>query len=143
MTINRLGNFMDIITKMLIDAPAERIFEAFVDKDEIGGFWFSSSSESWSEGQEIKLIYAEYNAEVTINITKLVLNKNITFTWGDKTVTITCTEQDGATLVTTTEYGFDPDEIEVMLGQKEGWIYMLSCLKAYIEHGVKIRAALQ
>ena len=37
---------MDIVTKMTIAAPAERIFEAFVDKDEIGGFWFSSSSES-------------------------------------------------------------------------------------------------
>lgn len=134
---------MDIVTKMTIAAPAERIFEAFVDKDEIGGFWFSSSSESWSEGKEITLIYVEYNAEVTINIKELVPNQYITFTWGDKTVTITFTEQDGATLVTTTENGFDSDELEVMLGQKEGWVYMLSCLKAYIEHGVKIRAALQ
>ena len=134
---------MDIVTKITIAAPAERIFEAFVDKDEIGGFWFSSSSESWSEGKEITLIYVEYNAEVTINITELVPNQYITFTCGDKTVTITFTEQDGATLVTTTENGFDSDELEVMLEQKEGWVYMLSCLKAYIEHGVKIRAALQ
>ena len=50
---------------------------------------------------------------------------------------------DGKTLVTTSEGTFDDSDIERMLGQKEGWVYMLSCLKAYIEHDVQIRASLQ
>lgn len=35
---------MDIITKMQVDVPRETVFEAFVDPEKIGGFWFSSSS---------------------------------------------------------------------------------------------------
>lgn len=30
-----------------------------------------------------------------------------------------------------------------MLSQKEGWVYMLSCLKIYIKHGVQIKVGLR
>lgn len=58
-------------------------------------------------------------------------------------MTINFESYDDKTLVTTKESSFDPSEVERILGQKEGWVYMLSCLKAYIEHGVQIRAGLQ
>lgn len=134
---------MDIITKMEIKAPASTVFEAFVDPKEIGGFWFSSSSKRWETGKNIVLRYDEYDAEVEIKVKAVTPNDNIEFRWGDKTVTINFESYDDKTLVTTKESSFDSSEIERILGQKEGWVYMLSCLKAYIEHGVKIRAGLQ
>jgi uncharacterized protein YndB with AHSA1/START domain len=134
---------MDIITKMEIKAPASTVFEAFVDPKEIGGFWFSSSSKRWETGKNIVLRYDEYDAEVEIKVKAVTPNDNIEFQWGDKTVTINFESYDDKTLVTTKESSFDSSEIERILGQKEGWVYMLSCLKAYIEHGVKIRAGLQ
>jgi len=38
----------------------------------------------------------------------------------------------------------DPEIVNKMLGQKEGWVYMLTCLKAYLENGViTLRASLE
>jgi hypothetical protein len=43
------------------------------------------------------------------------------------------------------EEGFDGDDenlINQLLDNKEGWVYMLTCLKGYIEFGVNLLAAL-
>ncbi len=133
---------IDIITKMQIDVPRETVFEAFVDPEKIGGFWFSSSSERWEQGKAITLRYEEYDAELNINIERVEDNQLIAFTWGAHPVTIQFEEGEAGTVVTTTEKDFDMQDVKQLLGQKEGWVYMLSCLKAYLEHGVTIRAAI-
>ncbi len=69
-------------------------------------------------------------------------NQLIAFTWGAHPVTIQFEEGEAGTVVTTTEKDFDMQDMKQLLGQKEGWVYMLSCLKAYLEHGVTIRAAI-
>ncbi|MGS5041265.1 SRPBCC domain-containing protein [Staphylococcus saprophyticus] len=133
---------MDIITKMQVDVPRETVFEAFVDPEKIGGFWFSSSSERWEQGKTITLRYEEYDAELNINIERVDDNQLIAFTWGAHPVTIQFEESEAGTVVTTTEKDFDTQYVKQLLGQKEGWVYMLSCLKVYLEHGVTIRAAI-
>lgn len=133
---------MDIITKMQVDVPRETVFEAFVDPEKIGGFWFSSSSERWEQGKTITLCYEEYDAELNINIERVEDNQLIAFTWGAHPVTIQFEESEAGTVVTTTEKDFDTQDVKQLLGQKEGWVYMLSCLKVYLEHGVTIRAAI-
>ena len=133
---------MDIITKMQVDVPRETVFEAFVDPEKIGGFWFSSSSERWEQGKTITLRYEEYDAELNINIERVEDNQLIAFTWGAHPVTIQFEESEAGTVVTTTEKDFDTQYVKQLLGQKEGWVYMLSCLKVYLEHGVTIRAAI-
>lgn len=133
---------MDIITKMQVDVPRETVFEAFVDPEKIGGFWFSSSSERWEQGKTITLRYEEYDAELNINIERVEDNQLIAFTWGAHPVTIQFEESEAGTVVTTTEKDFDTQDVKQLLAQKEGWVYMLSCLKVYLEHGVTIRAAI-
>lgn len=133
---------MDIITKMQVDVPRETVFEAFVDPEKIGGFWFSSSSERWEQGKTITLRYEEYDAELNINIERVEDNQLIAFTWGAHPVTIQFEESEAGTVVTTTEKDFDTQDVKQLLGQKEGWVYMLSCLKVYLEHGVTTRAAI-
>lgn len=133
---------MDIITKMQVDVPRETVFEAFVDPEKIGGFWFSSSSERWEQGKTITLRYEEYDAELNINIERVEDNQLIAFTWGAHPVTIQFEESEAGTVVTTTEKDFDTQDVKRLLGQKEGWVYMLSCLKVYLEHGVTTRAAI-
>jgi uncharacterized protein YndB with AHSA1/START domain len=134
-----------VTTKMKIKKPANEIFEAIVDPVKIGNFWFSSSSERWEKGKSVILRYEEYNAEGTINILKVELNKEIVFSWGSESnketmVTITLNELDKTnTIIEITESGLrsdDPEIVNKLIGQKEGWVYMLSCLKAYVEHGV-------
>ncbi|MEP9853115.1 SRPBCC domain-containing protein [Staphylococcus aureus] len=133
---------MDITTKMQINVPKEEVFEAFVNPDQINGFWFSSSSERWESGKTITLRYEEYNAEIEIRIESIKENNLIKFTWGEQSVVIQFENEGQTTIVTTVEKDLEDTDTERLLAQKEGWVYMLSCLKAYIEHGVKIRGAL-
>jgi uncharacterized protein YndB with AHSA1/START domain len=64
---------------MKIFKPAHKVFEAFVDREKIGNFWFSSSSERWEQGKTITLRYDEYNAEGDINILEIVENNKIVY----------------------------------------------------------------
>jgi uncharacterized protein YndB with AHSA1/START domain len=132
------------ITKMRINKRANEIFEAFVDPGKIGGFWFSSSSERWEQGKTISLRYEAYNAQIEINITEIIPNEKIVFTGGPAeeihTVTINFhKEENESTIVEVVEDGFIDDDDNLllkMLDNKEGWVYMLTSLKAYVEHGV-------
>jgi len=137
-------------TAMYINRPARDIFEAFVDPAKIGKFWFSSSSARWEQGKTVTLRYNEYDAEGDIRIQKIEVDRRIEFRWGegeeDHLVTISLTPSDsGRTLVEVTEEGF-PEEgedlIPMLVGNKEGWVYMLTCLKGYLEYGADLRAAL-
>lgn len=135
---------MNNLTKMKISKPVNEVFEAFVDPAKIGNFWFSSSSERWEQGKTITLRYDEYNAEVLIKVKEIELNRKIVFQWGENgeghTVTITLIKlDDSSTIVEVNEEGFsenDADFISQILDNKEGWVFMLTCLKAYIEFDV-------
>ncbi|WP_160044374.1 SRPBCC family protein [Paenibacillus sp. USDA918EY] len=142
---------MNNLTKMKILKPAHEVFEAFVDPAKIGNFWFSSSSERWEQGKTVILKYDEYAAEGAIQILDMEADKKIVFRWGDgeegNVVTMTLTEMDhGGTIVEVNEEGFnghDENLLSQMLGNKEGWVYMLTCLKGYLEFGVnELRAGL-
>lgn len=141
---------MNNITKMKILKPVNEVFEAFVDPSKIGDFWFSSSSERWEQGKTITVRYDEYDAKGDIKIIEIELNKKIVFHWGVNTegnrVTITLNELGiSESIIEITEEGFNENEeniISQMLDNKEGWVYMLTCLKGYLEYGVNLRASL-
>ncbi|MEB7454808.1 SRPBCC family protein [Lysinibacillus sphaericus] len=141
----------NVTTKLKIKQPAHKVFEAIISPTEIGHYWFSSSSERWAEGKRITLRYEEYSAEGIISVLEIETNKKIVFSWGEEhgevtIVTITLEESQGETIITVVESGFnahDPEIMAKMMGQKEGWIYTLTCLKGYLENGINtLRASL-
>ncbi|HEU4962249.1 MAG TPA: SRPBCC family protein [Bacilli bacterium] len=138
-----------VTAKMKIRKPAHDVFEAFVDPDKIGEFWFSSSSERWEQGKTITLRYEEYNATAVMKVLELVPDRKIVIAGTpmeeELTSTFELTElEDGSTLIEVTETGFREDEtlVDRMLGQQAGWVYVLTCLKAYLEFGANLRGAL-
>lgn len=140
-----------VTTKIKINKPANLIFEAFVSPSKIGNFWFSSSSERWEKGKRITLRYDEYNAEGVINVLEIEENKRIVFSWGEEhgeetVVSIILKADDTSTIIEVNESGLkeeDPEIVAKMIGQKEGWVYTLTCLKGYLENGVNnLRASL-
>lgn len=142
---------MNNLTKFKILKPTSEVFEAFVDPVKISNFWFSSSSERWEEGKTITLKYEEYNAELEILIKEIVKNKKIVFQWGANgeghTITITLKEMDpNSTIIEVVEEGFndsDNDYVNQLIDNKEGWVFMLTSLKAYLEFGInKLRGGL-
>ena len=142
---------MNILTKFSIGRPRHEVFEAFVDPAKIGNFWFSSSSDRWETGKTITLRYEEYNATVVIKVKEVERNQKIVFVWEgpeeEHVVTITLQEVDEArTVIEVNEEGFsqdDPEFVSKLVDNKEGWVFVLSCLKAYLEFGVReLRAGL-
>lgn len=135
---------MNNLTKIKIEKPTSEVFEAFVDPSKIGNFWFSSSSERWEQGKTITLIYEEYDTQLDIHVLKVEKDKEIIFQWGpideNYIVTITLSELDHTTsIVTVNEEGFketDNHFVQRLIDDKEGWVFMLTCLKAYLESGV-------
>ncbi|MDD0189482.1 hypothetical protein PSY19_24295, partial [Shigella flexneri] len=76
----------------------------------------------WEQGKTITLCYEEYNAELNIQIEEIKKNKSIEFIWGDHPVKIQFEGVDDSTVVTTIEKDFDAQDVEQLLGQKEGWV---------------------
>jgi uncharacterized protein YndB with AHSA1/START domain len=140
-----------VTTKFNILKPANEVFEAIVDPEQIGDFWFSSSSERWEQGKTVTLRYDEYDAQGDIKVLEIEENKKIVFSWGgygqETVVTITLKQLDNtSTMIEVNESGLkedDPEIVNKMIGQKEGWVYVLTCLKGYLENGVtNLRASL-
>ncbi|MDQ0201484.1 SRPBCC family protein [Neobacillus ginsengisoli] len=142
---------MNNLTKFKLLKPANEVFEAFIDPSKIGNFWFSSSSERWEQGKTVTLRYDEYNAQVDIKVIELELNKKIVFKWGpaaeEHIVTISLNELDHSiTIIEVNEEGFKENDVDLLhklIDNKEGWVYMLTCLKGYLEFGInKLRAGI-
>ncbi|TGA97066.1 hypothetical protein E4665_13215 [Sporolactobacillus shoreae] len=135
---------MNNLTKMKILKPASEIFEAFVDPLKIGNFWFSSSSARWEQGKTITLKFDEYKAQLDLHVIEIEKNRKIVFKWGPAIenfiVTITLKElEHSKTIIEINEEGFDENGdqlINHLVDDKEGWVFMLTCLKAYLESGV-------
>ncbi|WP_449536619.1 SRPBCC family protein [Ferdinandcohnia sp. Marseille-Q9671] len=134
----------EITSKMRIRKPASDVYEALVNPDKMQNYWFSFGSGRLEEGKEITWVYREYNAELTIRVIKVEENKKIMYKWGEGHQETTVTfllksEPNTETVLEVTEAGFDvqdPEIINVLLGQKEGWMYMLTCLKGYLENEI-------
>lgn len=142
---------MNVTSKMKIYKPVDVVFEAIVNPEKMGGYWFSSGTSRVEQGKKITWKYDEYNAEGDIFVLNVEENKEIVFYWGgqdqETTVTLVFNAVDEeSTILEVIESGFkadDPDVVAKMMGQKEGWVYMLSCLKAYLENGITtLRASL-
>jgi uncharacterized protein YndB with AHSA1/START domain len=146
-------NKMDttITTKFKIFKPANEVFEAIADPDKMSNFWFSSGTDRIAEGKTITWRYDEYDAEGIVHVLEVIQDKKIVFTWGEQgqqtKVIINLHEDDSpGTTIEVIESGLredDPEIVNKMVGQKGGWVYMLSCLKAYLENDVStLRASL-
>lgn len=94
---------MDVISTMENEALRSTVFEAFVDPNKIGGFWFSSSSKCWEIGKNIVLHYEAYDAEIEIKGIEITISENMEFKSGDKIVNIVFESYEDKTLVTTNE----------------------------------------
>jgi uncharacterized protein YndB with AHSA1/START domain len=142
---------MQVVSKLQINKSVSEVFEAIVNPEKMGNYWFSSGTSRVEQGKTIIWRYDEYGAEGAIQVQQVELNERIVFTWGaegaETLVTITFKETDtNTTIIEITESGFnkeDPNVIDIMLDQKGGWVYMLTCLKGYLENNIStLRAAI-
>lgn len=142
---------MNTLTKFKIVKPVNDVFEALIDPVKMSNYWFSSGSGRLEQGKTITWRYDEYAAQMDIKVLEIEVNKKIVFQWGraddGHVVTITLKELDNSsTVIEVNEEGFNENDenlISQLIDNKEGWVYMLTCLKGYLEFGVNgLRAAI-
>ncbi|MCO6563478.1 SRPBCC domain-containing protein [Staphylococcus lugdunensis] len=134
---------MELNAKMQINVEPDKAYEAFVDPAKIGRFWFSSSSERWETGKTIQLQYKEYDATTEIFIKETIPNEQIKFQWGTYQGEICFEPSAEGTIVSVREYPYHEQDVQMMLDKTEGWVYMLTCLKSYLEFNAIIRDGLR
>ena len=135
----------ELTTRMKIRASGQAIYEAFCDPQQLKAFWFTFSSDHWESHQTVQLGYAEFAVPpFPIHLQDCVPGESIRFLWGDEAgadrlVTITMEPlRTGDTLCSVRESGYrdEPSSTPHLINSKEGWTFMLTCLKAYLENGV-------
>ncbi len=67
----------EVTVKLQINKPVENVFAAIVEREKIGNFWFSSSSENWAQGHTVILKYNEYKAEAAIRLLEILNNEKL------------------------------------------------------------------
>jgi len=137
---------LQVNTQLRIAVEASEVYEAIVDPDRMSGYFISSGTNRLDAAQEITWRWADVNVEASVKPRNLEEDKLISFLWSSGTeeslVTITLKKlETHATLVMVNESGWPADTqgIQRCIGQTQGWMHMLCCLKAYLEHGINLR----
>lgn len=137
---------LNIETELKISKSPSALYEAIVNPDEMSGYFISSGSGRLDSCESVTWKWDDVGAELTVTPQDLETNRRVCFLWhasGIETrVVIQLDEQgEGVSIVKVNETGWSPDYegIARCLEQMQGWMNMLCCLKAYVEHGINLR----
>ena len=137
---------LEIKVALKILKPANTVFEAIIDPEEMSNYFISKSSGRMIEGEQVWWKFPEFEEEFPISVGKIEQDRYISYRWevdGEELlVEMTLTPVEGdATVVTITEKSMDNDEagIQWLVRNTGGWANFLACLKAYLEYGINLR----
>ena len=137
---------LEIKVALKILKPANTVFEAIIDPEEMSNYFISKSSGRMIEGEQVWWKFPEFEEEFPISVGKIEQDRYISYRWevdGEELlVEMTLTPVEGdATVVTITEKSRNNDEagIQWLVRNTGGWANFLACLKAYLEYGINLR----
>ncbi len=129
--------------------PRADVFAAVTDPMELSAYFTTGgSSGPLREGDTVRWKFAGFDGEYPVKVTKLVPDERIEFSWEtnsggyDTQVVMSFEAIDaGTTLVRIAESGWQetPAGLEDSYGNCSGWMQMLCCLKAWVEHRINLR----
>jgi len=132
-----------------IARPVAEVFRAVTDPGELSSYFTTGgASEALREGATVTWRFGDAPGDYPVRVTRLVPNERIEFTWEtnsggyDTNVVMTFEAPDpGTTLVRIAESGWQDDApgIADSYGNCSGWMQMLCCLKAWVEHRINLR----
>ncbi len=138
---------LEIKAAIQIQKPAEEVYEAIVDPENMKNYFISQSSGRMEKGKELTWKFPEFEGEVSIEVTNQIPDELISFVWEGAKAKKLQVEMvlhkmpDDSTVVKVTEGKMTADKagIEWFGGNTEGWANFLACLKAYLEYGINLR----
>ena len=137
---------LSVKTQLEIAKSRTEIFEAIVNPERMAGYFISTGTSRLDEGKPVTWTWSDVGAELVVTPMEFEPDRMVSFKWSasgqETTVVIEIEEGDsGRSLVKVAETEWPPsaDGIAQCLGQMQGWVHMLCCLKAYLEHGINLR----
>lgn len=128
--------------EMLVRKPVAEVFEAFVNPEITSKFWFTKGSGRLEAGKQIRWDWEMYNLSTQVSVKEIEQNKRILIQWENTIVEwIFTSRADNTTFVSITNSGFTGTADEVMkqvIDSTEGFTLVLSGLKAFLEHNIKL-----
>jgi uncharacterized protein YndB with AHSA1/START domain len=133
--------------QMLIRRPAAEVFEAFIDPAITSRFWFTKGSERLDAGKRIRWDWEMFGVSADVSVKAIEANERILIEWSSSGGSSTTVEwlfdsrADNTTLLTITESGFSGNGDEIVskaIGSQGGFAFLLSGLKAFLEHNVEL-----
>src|SRR5688500_10926501 len=135
--------------QLKIQKPVAEVFDGVVNLKKLSGYFVQKASGSIAEGATVKWKFPEFDEEFDVAVRQVIANERIVLEWeamerGYNTrVEMVFKPLDAKnTMVQISESGWRETEkgIESSYGNCGGWMHMLTCLKAYLEHGINLRA---
>jgi uncharacterized protein YndB with AHSA1/START domain len=135
--------------QLKIQRPVSEVFEAVVNPKKLSGYFVQEASGPLAEGTTVMWKFAEVPGEHPVKVRQVVKNDRIVFESGEtfrgydtKVEMLFKPLTAQATMVQIRESGWrdSPKDIESSYGNASGWTHMMCCLKAYLEHGINLRA---
>jgi uncharacterized protein YndB with AHSA1/START domain len=137
---------------MLVRRSSHDVFEALADPIVATRFWYTKSSGRMIEGAELVWEWEMYGAEGHVRVDKVEDDRLIRFIWdGYDPLNPTTVEfhfsphENGTTYLRITETGFSGDadtQVARALDSTAGFTFLLSSLKAALEHDITLRVVL-
>ena len=129
-----------------IARPVAAVFDAIVDPAKMSQYFISRGSGRMELGAKLEWEWSDVGAKLAIEVGQLDVNRKIGFAWsatGMPTKVTLTVESDGTgTKLVAIEGPFaltDPGVARAMQ-QTQGWTDFGCCLKAYLVHGINLRA---
>jgi uncharacterized protein YndB with AHSA1/START domain len=129
--------------------PVHEVFEAVVDPKKLSGYFTKTASGRLAPGATVMWSFPEFPEEFPVKVKEVVPDERIVFEWeaqeGGYDTRIEMKFKpldDGATMVQISESGWrdTPKGIESSYSNCGGWMHMMCCMKAYVEHRINLRA---
>ncbi|RIV39157.1 SRPBCC family protein [Micromonospora radicis] len=143
-----------------IGRPVHEVFEAVVDPDQLSRYFTTGGAKGrLATGATVSWDFADFPGAFPVEVVEVEQDRRIVLRWeaadtappgegaagGAYSTTVTMEFEplgEARTLVTIAEEGWrpTPEGQQASYGNCEGWTSMLCCLKAWLEHGVNLRA---
>jgi uncharacterized protein YndB with AHSA1/START domain len=139
-------------TGMLIRRRPHDVFEALADPAITTRFWYTKSSGRMQQGAQLTWEWEMYGVSGKVWVTEIETDRRIRFAWegydpaNPTTVEFLFVPYDNdTTYVRITETGFSGDadtQVSRALESTAGFTFLLSALKAALEHNVTLRVTM-
>jgi uncharacterized protein YndB with AHSA1/START domain len=131
--------------EMLIRKPVAQVFEAFIDPAITARFWFTKGSGRLETGKHLTWDWEMYAMSTEVDVREIQKERRILVEWsayGGTLIEWLFTPRGAEeTFVSITHQGFKgtPEEMTAAaIGSTEGFTFVVSGLKAWLEHGIEL-----